>query len=141
MNLNRFTLIGRLTKDIELRTTPSGTKVATVDIATNHTFKDNNGNKVEKTDYHRLTAFGKTAEVLKQYVIKGQEMMFEGRITYSQYEKDGNKVYRTDLIVSDFGFGAKPQGSMQQTNQQSQPVAPSDDYGQTQDINVDDIPF
>lgn len=157
MNLNRFTLIGRVTQDIELRTTTGGTSVANINLATNNVYVDkNNGQKVEKSEFHRLIAWGKTADILKQYVVKGQEMFFEGRISYSQYEKDGVKHYRTDLTVTDFGFGAKPTGATRaSTSQKSAPQGNNYDNRTedvdtsfdrptsigTEDINVEDIPF
>jgi single-strand DNA-binding protein len=144
MNLNRFTIIGRLTKDVELRSTQGGKSVANINVATNFVFKDQQGNKVEKAEYHRLIAWGGQADTIAKDCVKGQEMMFEGRISYSQYEKDGTKVYRTDLIISDFSFGAKSQGS---TQRQPTPAEVVEQAGMgrptsiDEDIKVEDIPF
>ena len=73
MNLNKVQLIGRLTRDPEIRNTPSGQTVATVSVATNRTWKDKSGQKQEKTDFHNIVMWGRTADIAGQYLTKGQE--------------------------------------------------------------------
>lgn len=112
MNLNKVFLIGRVTKQPELRSMQSGTQVATFSLATNRVWKGQDGQKNEETEFHNCTAFGKTADVISTYVIKGQEVMIEGRIhTSSWQDKSGNKRYSTGIIVESFQFGQKPQGA------------------------------
>jgi single-strand DNA-binding protein len=153
MNINKFLLAGRVTKDIELRKTPAGLSVASVSVATNRTYTDKNtGQKVETTAYFNLTAFGKTAEIINQYFIKGQVIFAECRIENRNWEdKQGVKRYDYSFIIENFQFGAKPQGASQAPVAQT---APADDYSQppvddelptinnnVQDINVEDILF
>lgn len=112
MNLNKVQLIGRVTKDPELKTTKAGLAIASFSIATNHSFKTKDGEKKETTQFHNCTIFGKGAEVLTQYVVKGQEIYVEGRIEYQEWEKkDGGKGYRTQILVDQFQFGPKAKGT------------------------------
>lgn len=99
-SLNKVMLIGNLGSDPEIRTTPSGTKVAKVSLATNRTFQDRSGQQQEKTEWHRLTFFGKLADIVEQYVTKGDRLYVEGRLEYSQTEDDkGNVRYWTDIVA------------------------------------------
>ncbi len=112
MNLNQVNLIGRVTKNPELKTLESGTQIASFGLATNNVYKKD-GEKVEQVDFHNITAFGKLAETIAQYVIKGQELYIGGRIKYESWDKqDGTgKGYRTSIIASNFQFGQKPKGA------------------------------
>jgi single-strand DNA-binding protein len=111
MNLNKIFLIGRVTKQPEKRTMPSGSAITTFSIATNRVWKDKDVQKKEETEFSNCTAFGKTAETISTYVVKGQEIMVEGRIHTSQWlGKDGTKKYSTGIIVESFQFGQKPAG-------------------------------
>lgn len=112
--MNKVMLIGRLTKDPELRYTPgNGTAVATFSLAVDRrTSKD--GNK--EADFINIVAFGKTAEIISQYITKGRLLAVAGRIQTSSYDgKDGVKRYRTDVVVDDFQFidskGSRTEGS------------------------------
>ena len=80
MNINKALICGRLTRNPELRTTAGGTAVATFALATNHVTKDKAGEKKESVQFHNCVAFGKTAEVISQFAMKGQELFVEGRI-------------------------------------------------------------
>ncbi len=101
-SLNKVLLIGNVGSDPEMRATPSGTQVAKVSIATNRSWKDASGESQEKTEWHRCTAFGRLAEIIEQYVKKGDRLYVEGRIEYSESESDdGQKRYWTDCIVSE----------------------------------------
>lgn len=101
-SLNKVMLIGNLGSDPEIRTTSSGTMVAKVSMATNRTFQDRSGQQQERTEWHRLTFFGKLAEIVEQYVTKGNRLYVEGRIEYSQTEDEqGGTRYWTDIVVSD----------------------------------------
>jgi single-strand DNA-binding protein len=99
-SLNKVMLIGNLGSDPEIRTTPSGTKVAKLSLATNRSFQDRTGQTQEKTEWHRLTFFGKLADIVEQYVTKGDRLYVEGRLEYSQTQDDqGNTRYWTDIVV------------------------------------------
>lgn len=112
MNLNKVTLIGRLTRDPELRTTNSGSTVASISIATNSYWKDKSGQKQENTEFHNIVLFGKVAEVAGQYLTKGQEAFFEGRLQTRTYTgKDNIERRVTEVVADTMQFGSKPQGS------------------------------
>lgn len=135
LNLNKIQLIGRLTRDPELRTTPGGTAVAKFGLATNHSYKDKNGEKKDTTQFHNCVAFGKTAEVIAQYVKKGHEFYVCGRIEYSSWDKkDGTKGYATEIMVEEFQFGAKPKGE----RSAAEAIV---EEAETQGVKVEDIPF
>lgn len=100
--VNRVTLVGNCGQEPECRTTAGGTKVAKFSLATTHRFKGKGDEWQEKTDWHRVTAFGKTADVVEQYVGKGHRLYIDGRIEYSQTEgEDGKPRYWTDIIVNE----------------------------------------
>ncbi len=108
MNLNKAQLIGRVTRDPEMKALPSGTKVVKFGLATNNVFKDKAGEKKESTQFHNCVAFGRIAETIGQYVVKGQEIYVEGRIEYRDWEgKDGVKRNSTEIIVENFQFGQR----------------------------------
>jgi len=97
--MNSVQLLGRVGKDPEMRFAQSGTAVAKLSLATSKKIKDE-----DQTQWHRLVAFGKTAEIIEKYVKKGNQLCIEGEISYGDYEKDGHKVYTTDIIVNRFHF-------------------------------------
>lgn len=133
MYLNKVMLIGNLTRDPELKATPNGMKVANFSIATNRSWKDANGSKKEEVEYHNIVAFGKTAEVIVQYMHKGSSIMIEGRIqTRSWDAQDGSKKYRTEVIVESMQFGPKSGAG---TNQKNEVVQEED----TEIPTIDDI--
>lgn len=101
-SLNKVTLIGNLGADPEIRMTPSGTKVAKVSLATSRTYPDRSGQTQEKTEWHRITFFGKLADVVEQYVTKGDRLYVEGRLEYSQTDDgQGNVRYYTDIVAQE----------------------------------------
>ncbi len=101
-SLNKVMLIGNIGSEPEVRTTPSGTKVAKVSLATNRKFNDRSGQQQEKTEWHRLTFWDRLAELVEQYVHKGDRLYVDGRLEYSQTEDDkGNVRYWTDIVVQD----------------------------------------
>jgi len=139
-----------VTKDPELKALPSGTKVVSFSIATNHTYKKESGEKVEQSAFHNCKAFGKTAETIGQYVIKGQELYVEGRIEYRVWDKtDGTKGYATEILVNTFQFGQKSGGATGGANTQSAPKKSAlDDFDGPDtiefpeaEIDPADIPF
>jgi len=101
-SLNKVMLIGNVGSDPEIRTTPSGAKNAKVSLATNRTFPDRSGQQQERTEWHRLTFWRGLADVVEQYVKKGDRLFVEGRLEYSQTQDDqGNVRYWTDIIVDE----------------------------------------
>ena len=103
MNINKAFLFGNLTRDPELKSLPSGTKVASFAVATNRTWKDKNGAKQEDVTFHNVVAFGKQAEVITQYLKKGNSIFVEGRIANRSWDdKDGTKKYRSEVVFRKF---------------------------------------
>lgn len=103
--MNKVLLIGRVGKDPELRTTGSGTSVVSASLATTESFKGKDGQKQEKTDWHNLQIWGKSAEIFSKYVKKGDRVCVEGRVTYRQWnDRDGAKRTQTDIVVEKFEF-------------------------------------
>ena len=97
--LNKVQLIGRLGADPELKYSPAGKAQATISLATNEAWKDADGNKKEATDWHRVVAWGKLAEIMGQYLKKGSLVYVEGKIKTRSYEQDGTKKYITEVNV------------------------------------------
>lgn len=101
-SLNKVMLIGNVGNDPEIRATSSGARVAKVSLATNRAWTDrNSGQKNEKTEWHRLTFFGRLVDVVEQWVKKGDRLYVEGRIEYSQTESDQGPRYWTDIVVTE----------------------------------------
>jgi len=99
-SLNKVMLIGNVGSDPEIRATSSGARVAKLSLATNRQFQDRTGQSQEKTEWHRLTFFGRLADIVEQYVKKGDRLYVEGRLEYSQTQDDqGGTRYWTDIVV------------------------------------------
>ncbi len=99
--LNKAILIGNLGKDPELRYTPSGVAMATFSIATSETWTGKEGEKETRTEWHRIVAFRKLAEICGEYLSKGKQVYIEGRIQTREWEdKDGNKRYTTEILAN-----------------------------------------
>jgi len=112
MNLNKAQLIGRIVNDPEVKALPSGISVAKFALATNHIYKTKDGEKKETAQFHNCVAFGKLAEIIKQWSKKGQEVYVEGRIEYRTWDKkDGGKGYITEIMIENFQMGAKAKGA------------------------------
>ena len=97
---NRVTLIGHTGKEVEVINFEKGMK-ASVSLATNDFYTNAMGEKVEETQWHSLVAFGKTAEIMQKYVPKGKEIAVEGKLMYRSYDKDGQKMYITEIRVEE----------------------------------------
>ncbi len=161
MNLNKVQLIGRLTRDPELRTTPSGQTVTSISIATNRTWNDKAGQKQEKSEFHNIVIWGRLAEIAGQYLTKGQEAYFEGRLETRSYTgKDGVERKTTDIVAENMQMGSRAQGSsagnrpapmamgaapVGRPTPQQQPVAeeiPTINLDEEQDeVRLEDVPF
>lgn len=152
ISLNKAFIIGRLTRDPESRTTPSGQRVASLSIATNRNFKDKDGNKQEQVEFHNVVVWGRLAEIASQYLVKGQEVMIEGRIQTRSWDgQDGAKKYRTEIIAESLQLGAKPGGGRSGEGfvptentgaanpSESQPAPPTNE--DVEEIKIEDIPF
>jgi single-strand DNA-binding protein len=111
MYLNKALLYGNLTRDPEVRALPSGQQVATFGLATNRSFKNKEGQQQEQTEFHNIVAFGRTAEVMGQYLKKGRPVFVEGRIQTRSWEAEGKKNYRTEIVVDNFQFGPQAGGT------------------------------
>lgn len=111
--LNKVILLGNLGADPQIRTFNDGGKIATVSLATSESWKDKNTNeRKEKTEWHNLVFRGKTADIVEQFLKKGSTVCVEGKITYRQYEQDGQKKYITEIVVSEMTMvGGKSDGS------------------------------
>ena len=101
-SLNRVQLIGNLTRDVELRYTPQGTAVATIGLATNRSWTDGSGQKQEETEFHRLVAWAKLAELCSQLLFKGRKVYVEGRLQTRKWQgQDGQERYTTEIVIND----------------------------------------
>ena len=97
-SVNKVILVGNLGRDAELRYTPGGSPVATLNLATTEIWNDKAGQRQEKTEWHRIVLWGKTAESLNEYLTKGKQIYVEGRLQTRQWDdKDGNKRYTTEI--------------------------------------------
>ena len=97
-SVNKCILVGNLGRDAELRYTPGGAAVATLNLATTEVWNDKQGQKQEKTEWHRIVVWGKQAESLQEYLTKGKQIYVEGRLQTRQWDdKDGNKKYTTEI--------------------------------------------
>jgi single-strand DNA-binding protein len=152
MYINKVILYGNLTRDPELKALPTGANVCNFSIATNRTFKDKNGVKQDQTEYHNIVAFGRTADLIKQYVKKGSPLYVEGRLQTRSWDKEGVKQYRTEILLEQMQFGPKgsgatggsPSSSAPSSSKSSAPIEqpPMDTIEYPEEsINVEDIPF
>jgi single-strand DNA-binding protein len=99
---NKVQLIGHVGQEPEIKTFEGGKKLANITLATNESYTNAKGEKVEQTEWHRLTAWGKTADLIESYVIKGKEIAVEGKLTHRSYDdKDGVKRYITEVVISE----------------------------------------
>ena len=103
--VNKVILVGHLGADPDMRYTPSGQGVCELRLATSESWNDKNGQRQERTEWHRIVVWGKRAEVCSKYLSKGRQVFVEGRIQTRNYDdKDGNKRYITEIIANDVQF-------------------------------------
>lgn len=108
MNINHVVVVGRLTRDPEIKALPSGAKVANFSIVTSRTYVNDSGGKVETPEFHNIVTFGTTAELASKWLVKGQLAGVEGRLqTRSWDREDGSKAYRTEIVAQSVQFGPK----------------------------------
>ena len=111
---------------------PSGASLATFSIATNYSYTDKAGQKIENVSFHNCVLFGKGAEIFAKYVVKGQEVYVDGRLDYQEFEKkDGTKGNKTQIIVENFQFGSRPKGFIEQDRRE--------ETKESEEIDVDTI--
>ncbi len=153
MNLNKAFILGNLTRDPELRQTPSGQAVCSFGVATNRKFTDKMGQKQEQVEFHNVVAWGRQAEIINQYLHKGSSILVEGHLqTRSWQDQQGAKHWKTDVIAERIQLGPKGSGgggggnsADEEENAPSQPPPkdemPVIDLSEGEEINVKDIPF
>lgn len=158
-SLNRVQLIGNLTRDPELRYTPSGTAVTTFGLATNRSWTPNDGGeRQEETEYHRIVAWAKLAEICSQLLFKGRKVYVEGRLQTRKWTtQEGTERETTEVVIDSMIALGAPKGSSggsynddyadddygsstPQDDSASQ-NPPSDDGKKSEDVDIDDIPF
>ena len=143
-SVNKVILVGNLGRDAELRYTPGGSPVATLNLATTEVWNDKAGQRQEKTEWHRVVLWGKTAESLNEYLTKGTQIYVEGRLQTRPWDdKDGNKRYTTEIRgdrVVLLGGGGGGGGGRQQSRPSAAPMEES--MGEpVSELTDDDIPF
>jgi single-strand DNA-binding protein len=145
-SLNKILLIGHLGKDPEIRYSPDGAAVATFSIATSENFTDKNGTRQERTEWHSVKAFGKLADICKQYLTKGRQVYIEGRIQTREYtDREGIKRRFTEVLANQMiMLGSRSQGAdagVQPMESVARPVADADQAFGDPGITDNDIPF
>lgn len=137
MNINEVKIAGRLTSKPKTQELPSGKTIANFSLAVNRNYTDKNGNKQEETDFLNIKMFGRSADALEEWAIKGQVIYVEGRLNKRSWEKDGEKKYRLDIIANSFQFGEKPRWWYTKEQDASKEKAEEVD----EEITPEDIPF
>ncbi len=127
MNINKVILVGRLTRDPEVRSTASGQTVTSISMATNRFWKDKNGQKQDQTEFHNVVIWGKLGEIAGQYLTKGQEAFIEGRLSTRKYTgKDGIEKRTTEIVAENLQLGSRAgQGGGQAAGTYNKPAAPA----------------
>jgi single-strand DNA-binding protein len=139
--VNKVILIGNLGSDPELRHTPSGTAVANFRIATNEYFKNREGERDQRTEWHRIVAFGRLAEICGQYLKKGRQVYIEGRLQTRNWEdQSGNQRYTTEIICNQMVMLGRA-GEDVYVGDEAQPEPPADEGVPVTGENEDDLPF
>ena len=148
MSVNKVILVGNVGNDPEVQYVQTDVPVARFRIATNESYKDKSGQRVTNTEWHNVTVWRGLAKVVEQYVKKGSKLYIEGKITYRQYEKDGQTRYFTEIVARELTMlDSRPEGNdnkqssnsntVPSNNQQTSNSAPAvDDFS-----DVDDLPF
>ncbi len=147
---NKTVLMGNLTRDPELRTTPNGQTVCSFSLAVNRTWKNANGEQQEAVDYIDCNVWGKPAEIIDQYMNKGSGILVSGRLQQRSWEQDGQKRSKVEVVVEDFNFVGGGNDGGGNTQRSSTPSSSSNSApkketksndSDDEPINLDDIPF
>lgn len=146
MNLNKAFILGNLTRDPELRQTPTGQNVANFGVATNRAWSDSSGNKQTQTEFHNVVVWGRLAEIASQYLAKGRLVFIEGRITTRSWQdQQGQKKYRTEIVAENLQLGPRPNTALAE----SPTPTPQNNFENTalpevqldEEIKIENIPF
>ena len=153
-SVNKVTLLGNVGKDPEIRSSASGVMVANFTLATSDRFQDQQGNWQDRTEWHNLVAFKRTAEIVRDYVKKGSKLYIEGKLQTRSWDdkESGQKRYKVEILVNELvllsgreegaGGYSRPAGSSSSAASFDQrPPAGQDDIAQSAEISDDDIPF
>jgi len=153
-SVNKVILLGNVGKDPEIRSTPGGTMVANFSLATSDRFQDAQGNWQDRTEWHNLVAFKRTAEIVRDYVKKGSKLYIEGKIQTRSWEDKDTKAkrYKTEILVNDLsllsgrddsqgGGYSRSNSANSAVNEDQRQPAGADDFAQSAEISDDDIPF
>jgi single-strand DNA-binding protein len=152
-SVNKVILLGNVGKDPDIRSTPGGTMVANFTLATSDRFQDQQGNWQDRTEWHNLVAFKRTAEIVRDYVKKGSKLYIEGKIqTRTWDDKEGVKHYKTEILVNDLsllsgreegsgGYSRSSSSSSSASSFDQRPPAGAEDVAHSTEISDDDIPF
>ena len=157
MNVNKALLVGRLTRDPEVRTTATGQTVASISMATNRFWKDKSGQRQDQTEYHNVVLWGRLGEIAGQYLTKGAECYIEGRLQTRKYtDKNNIERYRTEIVAENMQLGSRAQGSSGSAQQSSfTPSAPAQNRNaaapvealptinldEEEEVKIEDVPF
>jgi len=144
MNLNKVMIIGNLTRDPEVKTTPSGQNVASFSVATNRVWTNAQGQKQEAVEYHNVVAWGKLAEICGQYLNKGRKVYVEGRLQTRDWEgQDGVKRYKTEIVAENMiMLDRGGVGEIKDKQDRAPELSSSEgESSQEEEIKVENIPF
>lgn len=143
--INKVILIGNLGADPEMKYTPGGTAICKFRIATTEVYKDREGNPQERTEWHRIVAWAKLAEICSQYLTKGKQVYIEGSLRTTSWDdaEHGIKRYSTEVNARDVQFlgGGNGQGGQGNGGTGAPPAGGGDDFGGPPPMGDDDIPF
>ncbi len=154
MNLNKVFLIGNLTRDVTLKTTPTGQSVAEFGLATNRVWLGNNNQKQQEVEFHNIVVWGKMAELCNQYLAKGRMVFIEGRLrTRTWQDNNGQKRSKTEIIAENIQFGPKsfkedkldlpPEPGVEEVSHEELPVLEEEPTipPEDEDFNSEEVPF
>ena len=140
-SINKVILVGHLGRDPEMRYTPSGAPVANFTLATNDVWTDKAGQKQERTEWHRIVVWGKTAEIAGQYLSKGKQVYVEGSLQTREWnDRDGNKRQTTEIRAQRVIMLGRGEGRAA-AGESARAPEPEVDTGPEPQMNEDDIPF
>lgn len=141
-SVNKAILVGNLGADPDVRSTQGGTRVANLSVATSRNWKDRQGQKQEKTEWHRVVLWDKLAEIGEKYLSKGDSIYIEGEIEYRQYEdKDGVTKYMTEIRARELVMLGSWSGEKREPQKAATPAASYDDFPSDFPEEDDDLPF
>lgn len=146
-SINQVILMGNLTRDPELRTTPNGQSVCSFGLAVNRSFQGSDGNQQDAVDYFDITAWGKLGELVNQYLAKGRKCLIMGRLSFRQWEQDGQKRSKVEVIANDVTFldGRGGESSSYEDSGSQAPAASSNKEVAIENvddkIDLSEIPF